>query len=442
MRCEKCGKELFRGAVTCPHCRYTHPVQGRRPASGGHRSIGVEGPSARMAGGRSRASESEDNLIPFPRGLAIGGSETIRIAEASRESEKARTVPSWREEVKERVKASRGRREGPAVALGEVEPPRQTAAPHLPPPKNPLVEAALNRIRRTPVEKVAGASTPRPVRPTPPTTDRLPKVDASPLAERRKGVETGAPEQAQPLECNEPSLPAQIPLEEIPRQNRPVVTVPETIPPTRAASTGELLREAEERAEEPVEPATIPLEEGAHPAPRARVETQIIPLHWLLQSQEQERTRPATFWVRTMAGCWDLEILAVAYLPIFASYATLNTILARETLVVLVGLLAVLCFVYQLVTLLMAGRTFGMAMQQMELRSLDDPEKRIRWHQYLRRAAGATIALFCPPLNLLIYTVQGRGLSIPDQLSGTLPVVARRTVVRQGSTGQPSPQDA
>ncbi|MFZ4629303.1 MAG: RDD family protein, partial [Blastocatellia bacterium] len=302
-------------------------------------------------------------------------------------------------------------------------------------PHQELVESALNRIRRTTADLTGAVAAPRatpvppPVR-TPAAREEVPRpTPPIRVEERLPDVATPASLPAAPAARQREALPPTPSVIRERSEGRQVVTVPPTAPPTRAKTTDELVQDARRLAPPPAPPIEeVPERERVSQPPlRPRVETEIIPLSSLLRSLGMQEERPASFWIRSMAGGWDLEVLAVAYLPIFASYATVNTILARETLVVLAALLVVLVFVYQSVTLLLAGRTFGMAMQQLRLAPLAAGETRIYWHQHLRRAAGATVAFCCPPLNLLARALHRRGLSIPDQFSGTIPVEVSRT---------------
>jgi hypothetical protein len=457
MRCEKCGKELFRGALVCRHCRFDNGQRGRGVAAKAGHALTVEGPAARSipslgtnsatrtatreAVARVSASESEGNLIPFPVGIPYGsGSQTIQIPPVRTRETEGPAPPSWREQVREKVKASRERKvevATPATPTTPATPPqaKEVSGTADPRPHNELVESALNRIRRTTADLTASARAPRAM-PAPPSV-RPPTareevtrpVTPSQVEERLSSVAPPASLPDAPAARQQGVLAPTPGVIREKSEGRQVVTVPPTAPPTRAKTTDELVEDARRLAQQAAPPMEAPPEREAmsQPPARPRVETEIVPLSTLLRSLGMQEERPASFWIRSMAGGWDLEVLAVAYLPIFASYATVNTILARETLVVLAALLVVLVFVYQSVTLLLAGRTFGMAMQQLRLAPLATGATRIYWHQHLRRAAGATLAFCCPPLNLLARALHRRGLSIPDQFSGTIPVEIPRS---------------
>ena len=190
-----------------------------------------------------------------------------------------------------------------------------------------------------------------------------------------------------------------------PRQNRPV----EPPVPTVAAEK------------------TVSVAESApHVRTTKRLKTQKPPIETTIvgvpHSAERKNGGRATFWVRTLAAGCDFEIIAVSFLPIFGAYAVLNTILEQETLVLMLILLTSLTFVYQAVTLTIAGRTYGMAMLNLRLVSLGDDPELITKRQRLMRAWAATIAFLLPPLNLLVRQSNVRRLSLPDLVSNTIPV--------------------
>ena len=172
---------------------------------------------------------------------------------------------------------------------------------------------------------------------------------------------------------------------------------------------------------------TVSVAESAPPVRTTkRLKTQAPPIETTIvgvpHSAEGQNGGRATFWVRTLAAGCDFEIIAVSFLPIFGAYAVLNTILEQETLVLMLILLTSLTFVYQAVTLTIAGRTYGMAMLNLRLISLGEDPELITKRQRLMRAWAATIAFLLPPLNLLVRQSNVRRLSLPDLVSNTIPV--------------------
>lgn len=148
-------------------------------------------------------------------------------------------------------------------------------------------------------------------------------------------------------------------------------------------------------------------------------DTEIIEMPQVVSQWAVPEARPATVWLRTMAGACDFELIASAYLPLFGAYATLNTSLGTEAFFVMLVLLTTLVFIYQLATLLVADRTTGMAMLDLRLVNTDDDEMPVTRRQKMLRAWAATIAFLCPPLNLLITRLNHPNRSLPDLISGT-----------------------
>lgn len=164
--------------------------------------------------------------------------------------------------------------------------------------------------------------------------------------------------------------------------------------------------------------------------PRQPIATQIIGLTPATQSAPEPELPPfvlaptreaqtATVWVRTLAGACDFEVVCASYLPLFASYATLDTSLGSESLAIMLLLLATITFCYQLLTLNIAGRTFGMAMLNLHLLNREDATQPPTRRQRFVRALGATVAFLCPPLNLLFMHLNRERRSLPDLCSQT-----------------------
>jgi len=157
-------------------------------------------------------------------------------------------------------------------------------------------------------------------------------------------------------------------------------------------------------------------------SPPKQIDTQVIEVPRALQSALSRRGEPASFWVRTLAGGYDFEITALSFLPVFAAYAGLNTVLEIETFLVMLVLFSLLSFFYHGVTMSLAGRTYGMAMLNLRLISLEGEAREVSRKQRLLRAWAATIASLLPPVNLVVRISNRRRLSLPDLISGTLPV--------------------
>ncbi|MFN9743282.1 MAG: RDD family protein [Acidobacteriota bacterium] len=330
-----------------------------------------------------------------------------------------------------------------ARAVKAIEPakPLPTAAP--PEPERPV-------LKQTTTENVRSLPTPVEERTTPPPPragwrrekirPRVAEVSDTPSGPLRPAPVAelaGRSETAPPGDHQQEKL--LIEREPVPRQGAAIVPQPEVEPevahpaesapppPEELKSTGEVLKNDGPR-QDPASPAPRkviqrPVRTTGKLRPEDRpVATQIIEVPQVFSSTAGTKGQPATFWVRTLAGGCDFEIISLSFLPIFASYAILNTILESETLLLMAILLSGLAFIYYAVTLLMAGRTFGMAMLNLRLVPLGDEAQVVTRRQRLLRAWASTIALLLPPLNLLVRATTAQHLSLPDLISKTVPV--------------------
>ncbi|MGH9767490.1 MAG: RDD family protein [Blastocatellia bacterium] len=162
-------------------------------------------------------------------------------------------------------------------------------------------------------------------------------------------------------------------------------------------------------------------------APDKHVETQVIEIAQAPEPLPPPEAEPASLWARTMAGACDFEIVATAYLPIFGAYAVLNespgaespsSFINESSFVIMLLLLSAITFIYQMVTLIFAGRTFGMALLNLNLVNTDDESMPVMYRQKILRALMATVVFVCFPLYLFARLSLSRR-SLPDLISGT-----------------------
>jgi len=368
----------------------------------------------------------------------------------------------WRAQLKEKVRQSRERKTGGLNGPG-IEPDESELDP------NPLVESALKRIqwaKHTP----PAATAPRVVRhgsramalaaeedyesdlftepgsksPSQPESRPQPKVDS--VAESKTAPNSGA--RVSPA-SNNPMLARKATTQPVSQpETKPLPARPVAMPDGTLA-----MPQAESRIE--IKPAvateTIPMAENKEAEPRPRVTgeiktpasspavklqpekampvtaptlhtpvaTEVVGLPRRTGSLKSAQPKMAKLWVRTLAGACDFELVAVAFLPLFASYATLNTSLGRESFAIMFFLLATLTFCYQFLMLTVAGRTTGMACLNLKLVNVVGKDRPISGTQKFARAVAATAAFLLPPLNLIVMQSNHQRYTLPDLLSGT-----------------------
>jgi uncharacterized RDD family membrane protein YckC len=147
----------------------------------------------------------------------------------------------------------------------------------------------------------------------------------------------------------------------------------------------------------------------------------------IAQTLEQPRleVEPAPIFARLLAGVCDFEIVLAAFLSIFGAYAASNedATFGADPRLLIPLLLAALVFIYQIVMLVFAGRTFGMALLNLNLVDADDESLPVTRQQKILRASAATIVFICFPLYLTAGFNASRR-TLPDLISGT--TVAQR----------------
>ena len=461
MKCENCGNQLIGAAIICRVCNHNNAMQRlsdwrskRVPNtqdSTTRRTITVS-PSQRF----DKSSEDEVNLLRFP----AAGESTKKHYQPAPTPIKAEPevpgYPPWRAQVKERVKQARERR------LGQPSLPQDEADEKGVDP-NPVVAAALKRIRRSSPTTPLAPST-RSARQGSRATalaedlelDPEPRLE-QPQSERRPPIRQVEQSSVQPfrhsvghstiakpatsrIETKPPVKPeAEIkPRPEIKTQGTQGTSIPKAVTPLPKVKPKELPKFDRERIKDGLGPAVRPAVKPAAKPEQPELselselevegnqkfsETQIIEIPYIVVSEMTDLfVNPATLWVRTLAGACDFEVIAMAYLPIFAAYATLNTSFGKGAIFILTILLAATTFAYQAVTLSISGRTFGMALLNMHLINTEDESLPVTRRQRLLRAWAATVAFLCPPLNLIVMRLNKHRLSLPDLISGTTPI--------------------
>jgi uncharacterized RDD family membrane protein YckC len=443
MKCENCGNILVGATIICRICNHNNAMQRvsdwRSKRSNSLRETRTRPISpAALPQGTDLGLETEATLIRFPASAEPASKQSQPSPSAIDIEPELNEYPAWRAQLKEKVRLAREKRLA-ETPVAEVRPDEVGLDP------NPIVAAALKRIRRS-TSSPSIATSPRTARYGSQATalaeelglDAEQQVTTN-LDEHRPPVKEPDRRATQPPErAFKPSpviKPARSKIETktlTPRHTTDVKVRPEIkpnpppiskplLPLFKARPTAEPQKEERSQVKEETGPAVKPappIAETARPSG-----TQIIEIPYILVSEMPDiYTGSASLWVRMLAGACDFEIIFLAYLPIFAAYATLNTSLGNEAFFILSILLAATTFVYQAVTLSISERTFGMALLNMRLVNTDDESLEITRRQKLLRAWAATIAFLCPPLNFIVMRLNRHRLSLPDLISGTSPL--------------------
>jgi len=373
MKCESCGNELIGAAIICRACNHNNALrrglawrrddprhdQSTRPRAGGSPT---EFPTI------VPRKDSDVNLLHFPSALNRRAEASPARQNITESDPKAATYPPWRAELKERVRRIREKRATSGLSSPNQS-PVQSARDQVgeaKPSRNPIVEAALSRIQWAARE-----------------------------AERQGDEAPGRQgdfSQSRPV-AQSPSRPVTPSLR------------PSASPPQISTS----------------EPSASGSWAGA---PDKHVETRVPEITRAFETPRRG-AEPALLYARLLAGVCDFEIVFTAFLLIFGSYATLknSTSFGDESRLLMALLLSAVVFIYQVVMLTFAGRTFGMALLKLNVVNAGGASLPVTLWRKMLRASAATIVFICFPLYLTAWLNASRR-TLPDLISGT--TVAQR----------------
>jgi uncharacterized RDD family membrane protein YckC len=380
MKCESCGNELIGAAIICRACNHNNALHRRlawRRVEPGHDQSTpprASGPPAEFPTIVPR-KDADVNLLHFPSASNKRPEATPARQTVTESGSETETYPSWRAELKERVRRIKEKRATSGQAAptpSPVQSPRaQTGEAN--PGRNPIVESALNRIRRASQATHARGDE---------ATGR--RVDFS---------------QSRPV-APSPSHPV------APRVSRPASpSMPPSVPSSQASP--------------PISAGEPSVSGPPTGAPDNHIETLAPEIARALEPPRSE-AEPALLYARLLAGLCDFEIVFTAFLLIFGSYATSNNAVSfgDESGFLTALLLLAVAFIYQIVMLAFAGRTFGMALLNLNVVNTDDENLPVTLWRKMLRASAATIVFICFPLYLTAWLNVSRR-TLPDLISGT-----------------------
>src|SRR5262245_22407209 len=327
MKCDLCGEALSSASIICRKCN--------------NNNAGNLVSHWRAKQSSAKKVYSAFRRYPITSTLELVESPTTESAPVVTE------MPLWRLQVKEKVRQLREKRQAQAaVAVQEVD--EALLGP------NPIVEAALNRIRR----QSQTPSIPPPARPARRgpiaaavvealTLDPIPHIEISHRAPRVDKTRLKAVEQVN----RQAILPSITPAEPdiIPEKITTIPPSPEfkQIAARKTPISWDVIPETFPRLKS--QPA-----KSTRDTSRSRVTTQVIELPPAVSELTNDPVLPATLWLRTLAAACDYEIVAMAYLPIFAAFAMFNTSIGSDAFFILFLLLSAIVILYQSISLFFA----------------------------------------------------------------------------------------
>jgi uncharacterized RDD family membrane protein YckC len=362
MKCEKCEQELRGSTVICRQCGFNNALQ-------------------RLGGWRAR---QDGTLIPFP----VSPHKTKSSDRAKESDPEAR--PPWRNRLDEKIREIRERRDAESHE-------RQTLASAS--QSNPIVEAAVNRLRRA--APPSGNTLSHAPGPGAQAAARAIQFDEYPERDLEPRPTSALPPAARHSSSGSAATPvkpiSQMPTSPETRDASQPVKFASSAPPARAqASTNQFERSS-----------IAPRFQAAEGAPYA-------------SEDYISSSGTATLFARAAASAIDVGIIAFSYLPFLTAFTLFEADFSRWAVYALAVMTSASIFCYHLLMVGMAGRTTGMAF--CKLRIVDAASERVppTLAQAFGRAIGATLSLLLLPLNLLVILLSLERLSLSDYLSGTI----------------------
>jgi len=348
MKCQSCEHEYAGEELICGNCGHRHQSKKASLTSAG----------------------IEANLIPFPRQTASGAN----VAAAGMSD-----APTWRNEVRERVRQFRAQRA--SVAANEEYLENEDLS------SNPVVEAALKRLQRPPEEM--------PQRTTRPLSASIPREALVPTKKETPSAE--------PVFIAEPVLSEPIYLDEA-EDISEVKVIPPVRPPENRPNQNH----------------------STHNPSSGKTPTRVVvpdpdqELYKLPVAQQTYVTPQVSLTDRTLAGIFDIFILSIACFPLVYLHPIKSLIFDQPEIYTQAGVIVWMTFMYQLWTLLVGGRTCGMAWRQMKVVDTTNVNGRLPLGRIFVRAVAGTISFMLPPLNLVFIWTSGNQASLADLASGTM----------------------
>lgn len=425
MKCQKCEQELPGAAVICRDCGFNNALQGI--SNWRHKRDQMLSPRTSAPGTRTAPRNPGDaTLIRFPVSAEKAAAEPAEWPTNS-------DLPAWRRQLNEKVRQVRAQRNAEATRSNHADEPDASDV-------NPIVAAAIKRIRRdlpppassSSMSGATGATSGMNGGTTAQATARALACKEQPTMQPEAKPEqpAPAPQKKQTLSATLPGLSPPVARtasnESVAPRKTEIIPVSTLLQAAQAVEAESLTRPVAhsetvgQSASLVEEISAAELSEGkdrsAHPAPGSDLAGS--------PTLTYGSSGKAPFLARVAATIIDLEVIAFSFLPFFTAFTLFNAEFSRSSMYALTGLAMVMTFIYHLLSIRIAGRTFGMAVFRIRVADAADESVPLTLNQTLRRAAGAVVSLALIPLNLIVIMLSPERQSLSDQLSGT-------TVVRQ-----------
>jgi uncharacterized RDD family membrane protein YckC len=129
--------------------------------------------------------------------------------------------------------------------------------------------------------------------------------------------------------------------------------------------------------------------------------------------------QPASLWDRTLAGFFDFALIFLACIPLCSIHSITGLKFGQSAAYAVLGIAVWVTFIYQMWTMLVSGRTCGMAWRHLRVFDTETREAVFpQWRLFVRAICGP-VSILLPPLNLAVIWASGNQAGLADLLSKT-----------------------
>lgn len=149
--------------------------------------------------------------------------------------------------------------------------------------------------------------------------------------------------------------------------------------------------------------------------------------------------QPASLWDRTLAGFFDFALIFLACIPLCSIHSITGLKFGQSAAYAVLGIAVWVTFIYQMWTMLVSGRTCGMAWRHLRVFDTETREAVFpQWRLFVRAICGP-VSILLPPLNLAVIWASGNQAGLADLLSQTTLLQTHTSVSNASPTSSSSP---
>jgi len=429
MKCQGCGHEYPNTISRCPRCRLSSRRGSRSSDSRliefprkARANLQSEPTGASLPAWRVELNERV-KAVKARRGNSVSENEPLPVAAADLNEVERGKVTVRQEELRSRSRSPQTRAAPIAIdALQEefnqpdtgfqsTRPARSTARGN-----DSIVEAALTRVRRA-TENASRAA--------------LPKIEPAKPPQQTKGAlavdrEATARALEPTAEIRPKPAPKTIPLQEV---SQPRIERPEPVEVSQLAAAPPMTEQHEVKRSSDAQDLVSSAANSSADSPRILVLDEIEPMDYLeaeirkvdqVLSKEFAKNDSPSIGTHLVLNLIDMFTIALSCSPFLALVLITNGSLeSTETLIAMGGIIVLVAFSYLALTQALCGKTFGMMFtgtRILEARTSEPPSVK----QAIMRSAGYFLAAAPALLGILWAAADRKRRGWQDLVAGTI----------------------